>query len=179
MADRGEATASMSSDSHPRSSDSARVGTIETALPRDSIRHRLSEGNRRGRLPEVAWSGESTFRMALPSHPVVTDLVGRIEEGSQGAKRRVVFDLEVHRRPILLLVLANVAFMAVGPWSTELFVKVHSWYWQPPLCLLLAGWIAWKWPRRALADARVLAPKWLGEIRARLEGHGGLTAPPG
>ncbi len=167
----------MTTDSQARSTDSVRVGTIETALPSALIRQRLTEGNRRGRLPEVAWSGESTFRIALPSHPVVTDLIGRIEDGPEGVRRRVVFDLRVHRRPILWLVLANVAFMAVGPWSTEMFVNLHSWYWQPPLCLLLAAWIAWRWPRRALADARDLAPKWLGEIESRLENGGASTAP--
>jgi len=159
----------MSDHSQPHRPHSVRLEPIETTLRRDSIQARLHEGNRRGRLPEVHWTDDSTFRVALPSHPVVTDLVGSVEEGANGSTSRVTFDLEVHRRPIWWIATANVACMAIGPWSTELFINIYSWYWQPPLCLLAALWVVWRWPRQSLADAGSLAPKWLAEIRSRLE----------
>lgn len=167
----------MSEHSQSPQHPPAHLGSIETPLLRDAILERLREGNRRGRLPEVHWTDHSTFRIALPSHPVVTDLVGSVEDRGEGG-RRVTFDLQVHRRPIWWIVAANVAFMAIGPWSTELFISIYSWYWQPPLCLLAAVWIAWRWPRQSLADARSLAPRWLAEIRSRLGIADASTAAP-
>ena len=53
-----------------------------------------------------------------------------------------------------------------------------SWNWQPPLCLLAAGWIAWRWPGRSMADAQLLAPRSIEEIRNRIEGRVVSTAVP-
>lgn len=154
---------------HPGLSPSPvqRPAPIGTSLPREAIRERLREGNRRGRLPEVAWSDDSTFRVALPSRPVTADLVCRVAD-ADGTSRHVSFDIEVHRRPVWWLVAGNLACIVIGPWSTEIFFDIYSWYWQPPLCLLAAAWIAWRWPRRSLEDAVTLAPKWVAEISARL-----------
>lgn len=143
---------------------------IRTSLTREAIRARLAEGNRRGRLPEVAWTSDSTFRVSLPSRPVTADLVCRVEN-ADGPTRCVSFEIEVHRRPIRWLVAANLACIVIGPWSTEFFFDLYSWYWQPPLCLLAALWIAWRWPRRSCEDAAAIAPKWAAEIAARLEGQ--------
>gem|GEM_PF-5036703 len=72
--------------------------------------------------------------------------------------------------------MANLACAVVGPWSTELFFEMYSWYWQPPLCVLAATWIWWRWPTQALADARTMAPKWIAEIRNRVVGEALSTA---
>lgn len=153
------------------------MASVETHLTPEVVEDCLRQANRRGRLPEVHWDSLNTFRIALPSRPVVTDLVGRVEAASASGSSRIVFDLQVHRRMIWWMVAVNLACAVVGPWSTErFFFPMYSWYWQPPLCVLGAFWIAWRWPRQALADARVLAPKWISEIRARLQGQSASTA---
>lgn len=115
------------------------------------------------------WESQSAFRIALPSRPIVTDLIGRIESG------RISFELSVHRRPVALIVLLNLAFVFIGPWSTEIFFEIYSWYWQPPLCVLAALWVGLRWPGKALADARSIAPRWIEEIQKRLESENGST----
>ena len=122
------------------------------------------------------WDSDSQFRIALPSRPVVTDLVGRIEAESPDAAGRISFELVVRLQPVVWMVVLNLAFAIIGPWSTELFIEVYSWFWQPPLCLLAALWIGWRWPHKAVADAREIAPRWIEEIQNRLEGENGSTA---
>ena len=140
----------------------------------DCLRH----ANRRGRLPEVHWDSLNTFRIALPSRPVVTDLVGRVEAASAGGPSRIVFDLQVHRRMIWWMVVINLACAVVGPGSTErFFFPMYSWWGQPPLCVLGAVWVWWRWPGRALADARAVAPKWIEQIRSRVVAEPNSTAP--
>lgn len=135
----------------------------------------LREANRRGRLPEVHWDSLNTFRIALPTRPVVTDLVGRVEAATVGVadgSSRIVFDLRVHRRMIWWMVALNLACAVVGPWSTErFFIPMYSWWWQPPLCVLGALWVWWKWPGKSHADAMNVAPRWIEQIRTRLKGE--------
>jgi hypothetical protein len=109
---------------------------------------------------------------------VATDLVGRIEVAAPSKPARITFGLAVHQRPVLWIVLLNLAAAIVGPWSTELFIEIYSWYWQPPLCILAALWIWWRWPRQALADAQSIAPHWIGEIRSRVTAEPASTSAP-
>lgn len=146
-------------------------------LAPEAVEDRLRQANRRGRLPEVHWDSLNTFRIALPSRPVVTDLVGRVDGASAGRSSRIVFHLQVHRRMIWWMVTLNLVCAVVGPWSTEkFFVPMYSWWWQPPLCVLGAAWVWWKWPGQALADARTVAPKWIAQIRSRVESEPISTA---
>ncbi|MCC6908529.1 MAG: hypothetical protein IT430_11345 [Phycisphaerales bacterium] len=87
---------------------------------------------------------------------------------SGGGPGRIAFGLEVHLRAVWWMVAANLACAVIGPWSTELFIEIYSWWWQPPLCILAAIWVGWKWPAQALADARAVAPRWIGEIQSRV-----------
>lgn len=106
----------------------------------------------------------------------MTDLVGCIDESTAGRSTRITFDLEVHRKSVRWMAVLNLVCAVVGPWSTELFFEMYSWYWQPPLCILAAAWVWWHWPNKALSDAWSLAPKWISEIRSRLQDEAALTA---
>ncbi len=114
------------------------------------------------------WDSDSCFRIALPTRPVATDLIGEIRANSPASPGRIDFGLEVHRRTVMWMVATNLACAVIGPWSTELFIEIYSWWWQPPLCVLAALWVGWKWPVQALADAREIAPRWIDEIRSRV-----------
>lgn len=167
--------------------------SFTTALSLGEMRRRLDEANRRGKLPEIEWSERAatpkphrqsashaapdavaSFRVALPSRPLLSHLQGVVRESapeSAESERRVEFAIRPSRWRLRLFVALNLAFIVLGPLTTEFFVQIKSWWWQPPIYALTALWIALRWPKRSLADARHLAPHWIERLRQRLDGR--------
>lgn len=140
---------------------------LHTPLLPAEVRWRLTEANRRGKLPEVDWPDDMTAHLTLPSRPLVARLILRLHPENTGT--RVTWSTRIDYRFLWIAIVVNVALIVVGPWSTELFFTIYSWYWQPPLYVLTALWIAWAWPRKSRSDTESLIDRWMAVVAQRLD----------
>lgn len=153
---------------------------LPTIRSHEEIRKRLDLANRRGRLPEVKWLKNDTFRIELPSRPLVTYLLGRLVQGSQGPCGSVSPDsgqqcdlhlmLVPRRRVLYAYLLFLIVSVVVGTPLTDLFWPwMKIWWWGFPLGILSVLWVGVRWPRASSSDAQTILPDWIGVIRQWLE----------
>ncbi|MFG0329370.1 MAG: hypothetical protein ACF8PN_05660 [Phycisphaerales bacterium] len=143
--------------------------SLRTPCAPDEVRERLIAANRRGVIPEVHWPARDRFRITINSHPLLARLIGRVRDETNGAA--IDFALELNRVQYHAYVWISAISIVAGPWLTERFSPwpLYSWYWLAPLTAVSTIWIAWRWPRRSLRDARAQAKPTLRAIQARLD----------
>lgn len=149
--------------------DNPPARTLRTSLSPAQIKEQLAQANRRGALPEIEWPEQNKFKLTLPTHPMSCDLTFTLESNTTATTLRATTRLNYTWYWVAVIV--NVVLIVFGPWSTELFFSLYSWYWQPPLYLLAALWIALTWPRKAQRDTANLIDHWVNLVAHRVDAH--------
>lgn len=140
---------------------------IVTSLTSTQLESVLTEANRRGRVSEIDWIDDGRFRISIASRPIVTHLFGTVQE-TDDDRRRIRFRIGLNHKALWTTLIITILSIILGPLSTEYFIRIYSWYWQPPLYILSALWIGLAWPRKSLRDGDPLVRKVIILIEDRI-----------
>lgn len=125
---------------------------------------------------------DDTFRLELPSRPLVTYLLGSVvaapsptnPQSGDRPEGEPCCDLHLMLTPRRRVLYSYLVFLAVsvfvGTPLTEMFWPwMKIWWWGFPLGILSMLWVAVRWPRASSSDAQTILPDWIGVIRQWLE----------